>query len=390
MRTLRVLLVGFALVSTSHISHATEFKFHGLLEVTAAQRGTAFDLNARFRDDNPFDAYGLRLFADALVSERLQVFTQVVLQDATSPYVYGAYLMYTPFAGRDLHVLAGKVPWAVGTYAPRTYSNRNPLIGAPLLYQHHSTLLWYEVVPSADLLLGAAGTGPYGVNLFGYSESRGMAVVDDSYWDAGVTIAGSERPFEYAIGIVAGAPGWGSTSQDDNSGKSILGRLGLAPLPGVRLGISGCYGPYLNEGVNRLLPPGRANDYQQKLVMADLELLAGQIELRAEGARNGGETPYTGELGVTAGYAELQYRFPVGAFVAGRWDAIRYSEISSSSGARLPWDWNLTRIESGVGYRFTREVLGKIVYQRNEIDTGVAGAASTVDDLFAAQVSVRF
>ncbi|HTE66328.1 MAG TPA: hypothetical protein VK736_08720, partial [Candidatus Binatia bacterium] len=269
--------VPLALVTAA--AGASDFKVRGLLDVVVAPRGEAFDGNILMRDDSPFDAYGLRVFGEAQVDPRLQVHLQVVLRDATSPYVDGAYAIFTPSPARDLHVLAGKVPWPIGTWAPRTYSSKNPLIGAPLMYQYHSTLLWYEVVPSDDALLATSGSGQYGVNYFGYAEGRGMALVDDSYWDVGVTLVGSTRPLEYAVGITAGTPGWGSTSQEENSGKTVLGRVGLAPLPGVRFGVSGAYGPYLIEPLNPLLPPGRkVEDYHQMLSIADLELNAGRVE----------------------------------------------------------------------------------------------------------------
>ncbi len=376
-------------VATS--SGASEFKIHGLLDVVVAPRGEAYDGNLLTRDDSPFDAFGLRVFGEGQVNERLQVYLQVVLRDATSPYVDGAYVLFTPSPVRDLHVLAGKVPWAVGTYAPRTYSNKNPLIGAPLMYQYHSTLVWYEVVPSADALLATSGSGQYGINYFGYQEGRGMALVDDSYWDVGVTLVGSSRPVEYALGVTAGTPGWGSTSQEENSGKSVLGRIGLAPLPGVRLGVSSSYGPYLIEPLNPLLPPGKVvEDYNQKLVMTDIELVAGHVEARAEGARNVWETPTVGDLKVSSGYVELKYQLSFGAFAAGRWDAMRFGKIADSSGALRPWDSDLSRLETGLGYRFSRDAMAKVVYQRTRYDVSPDPSKPRDRSLVAAQLSVAF
>jgi len=239
-------------------ARAGDIHFRGLLDLVAAERSEAYDLNTFTRGDNPFDAYGVRLFADGTVNDRLQVFTQLVLRDATGPYVDGAYLMFTPRPATDLHVLAGKIPSAIGTWAPHTYSNKNPLVSTPLMYQYHTSLLWFEVVPSADVLLAAAGTGQEGVDYFGFPEGGGMTLVDDSYWDVGVTVTGSQRPFEYAAGVTAGTPGWGSTSKDENSGKSVLGRVGASPLPWLRFGVSGAYGPYLIQELNSLMPPGKS------------------------------------------------------------------------------------------------------------------------------------
>lgn len=377
-----------ALLAPCAAPAATEFHFGGLLDVVAAQRGAAFESNQLMRGDSPFDAYGLRVFADATLDPRLQVFTQLVLRDATGPYVDGAYLSFTPQPARDLHLTAGKLPWAVGTWAPRSYSNKNPLIGEPLMYQYHSSLLWYEVPPGADALLANAGVGQAGVDYYG-GAGRGMAIVDDSYWDVGATLSGSARPLEYALGAVSGAPGWGSTAEDDNSGKSVLGRIGVAPLPGLRLGVSGSWGPYLVQGIGDDLPAGKhVNDYAQELGMADAEVLTGHIELRAEGARNLWQTPTLGALGVTSGYVEMKLAFTFGGFLAGRWDGLRFADITDSTGARRAWDTNVRRIETGVGYRLQRGVTAKAVWQQTRYEQPVLGRRRA--ELFGAQLSVAF
>src|SRR5262245_31749056 len=200
------------LLARGGVAFAGPIEVHGLLDVVAAERGDAYVLNRFARGDAAFDAFGVRLFVNAEANPRLQVFSQVVLRDATTPYVDGAYFMYTPVATRDLHVQAGKVPWPIGTYAPRTYSSKNPLIGTPLMYQYHTSLVWYSL-PTADALLSAAATGQIGVNYWGYAMGKGMSIVDDSYWDVGVTLVGAQRPLEYAVGMMAGTPGWGSTGQ---------------------------------------------------------------------------------------------------------------------------------------------------------------------------------
>lgn len=381
-------ITAVALLAATSLAGADPIHFHGLLDVVAARRGEAYDQNVLTRGDSPFDAYGLRVFADAPMSDRLQIFTQVMLRDASTPYVDGAYAMITPAPGRDFHLLAGKVPWPIGTYGPRTYSNKNPLIGAPLMYQYHSTLLWYEMVPGADALLATAGSGQYGVDYFGYAEGRGMPVIDDCYWDVGATLVGSEKRLEYSLGLMAGTPGWGSTGQDENSGKSVLGRLGLVPWPGVRLGVSGAYGPYLVASLKSALPPGRSvEDYHQRLGMADAEWLAGHLEVRAEGALNTWETPTVGDLDVATGYVEMKYAFSFGGFVAGRWDTMRFGSVTDSTGARRPWNHDLTRFESGAGFRFDRNAIVKVVYQQSTL-AEPAGARDV--SLVAAQLSVSF
>ena len=390
-RHLVTLALLIAALGIPHPAHAGAIAWRGLLDVAAAEWSNAYDLNRLTRGDAPYDAYRLRLFADAQVSEHLQLISQFVYADASGPYVDGIYASYTPWTDRDAHLLAGKVPWPVGTFAPRTYSNVNPLLTAPLIYQYHSSLTWYALPPTTDILLAAAGSGQSGVDYFGYPMGRGMPIVDDSYWDVGVIANGSQRPLEYALGVVAGAPGWGSTARDDNPGKSVLGRVGLLPVPWLRIGASGAYGPYLSYDVGSTLPPGRSvDDYNQVLAMADLGVQAGHLELNAEGARNTWQTPTVGDLRVDAGYVELKYQFLAGAYAAGRWDVERFGRIQDSAGDRLPWDADVTRVEAGLGYRFSRGTLGKLVYQHNTLDNGRAGDPRLKRSIVAAQLSIGF
>ena len=366
-----------------------EIQWRGLLDVVLAERGHAYDLNVLTRGDASFDAYGMRLFADGQVGERLQIFGQLVLRDASGVYVEGAYATFTPDPERDLHLLAGKIPWAIGTFAPRSYSNRNPLVGTPLMYQYHSTLVWYAIPADADKLLAEAGSGQYGVG-YGFG-GRGMPLVDDSFWDVGVTITGSERPLEYAAGMVMGTPSWAATGQDDNAGKSFLGRVGLAPSPGLRVGVSAAYGPYLEDQLNPQLPAGKhATDYHQRLGMADFEVLSGHLEVRGEGAWNTWETPTVGALEATTGYAEAKYSSSFGGYLAGRFDVLRFGKIKDSTGAERPWDANVTRFETGIGYRFNRGTIGKLVYQHDELDYGTPSKERERSSLVAAQLSITF
>jgi hypothetical protein len=306
--------------------------------------------------------------------------------------VDGAYAIYTPMTARDIHLMAGKLPWAIGTYGPRTYSNKNPLISSPLMYALHTSLVWYKVAPTADVMLGAAGTGSTGVDYFGYAMGLGMPIVDDAFWDVGASLVGSARPLEFALGMNAGTPGWGSTTtQDENSGKSVLGRVGMQALPWLRLGVSGAYGPYLKSSLDPTLPTGKtANDYHQKLAMADLEVLAGHAEFHAEGARNAWETPTIGELRVSSGYAEIKYSIPAGFYLAGRYDVERFGKLTNSLGESKPWDWNVRRIEAGVGYRFSRDARAKLVHQRTTFEGAQANGSNRTLPLLAAQLSFGF
>jgi hypothetical protein len=319
------------------------------------------------------------------------VFTQLGLHDVPGLYVDGAYVMVTPRPSLDLHFQAGKIPTVLGTWAPRTYSNKNPLLSSPLMYQYHSTLVWYMVPPSADALIATAGTGQVSVKYYGFAAGMGMALVDDSYWDVGLSANGSRRPFEYALAVTAGTPGWGSTTEDENAGKSLLGRIGFAPAPWLRLGASGAYGPYLMQNLDDQIPAGKApSDYHQKLWMTDLELQSGHVELRAEGIQGAWESPNIGDLDFTSGYAQLKYAFAFGGYLAGRYDVMRFGDIQDSAGLEHSWDSNVDRYEVGAGYRFNRDVVAKVVHQHTRIDAATVHPEVRSEPLVVGQLSVSF
>lgn len=380
-----MVLVLAALAAAS--APAATLTAHGVIDVTASGRGDGFAANTLTRGDNPFDPYGVRMFVESQVNPQFAVFGQVVLHDAVAPYVDGAYVMWTPRTDRDFHVMAGKVPWLIGTFAPRTYSDKNPLIGKPLLYQHHTSLVWFMAPPSADALLASAGTGQAGVAYLG-GAVRGMPAVDDSWWDTGIMANGSLQPLEFSLGLTTGTPGWGNGGEDENRGKTTLGRIGLAPTPWLRVGASGAYGPYLVQGTSTPMPPNRRpEDYHQQIVMGDLEVLQGHAELRAEALANTWETPNLGNLKVRGGYLEGKFTLTAGLWAAARWDALRFSDIVGSAGVPQTWDQDQDRIETGLGLRWDRNVIVKSVFQRNFMHGPTTESRA---DLYALQLTVVF
>ena len=219
-----------------------------------------------------------------------------------------------------------------------------------------------------------------------------MPIVYDACWDFGTVATASVRPFEYSFGFVNGSPGLQNPTLDANSGKSLLGRIGAWPLPGLRLGVSGSYGPYLPNRLDPQLPAGRsAEDYAQRLLMADAELDFGHVELRGEGFTNTWETPTVGNLDTYGYYLEGKYALPVGAWMAGRWEVMRFGDLADSTGWSRPWDDDMTRIETGLGYRVRRDVVAKAVYQLNLEQEFEAGKKEDDSyELWAVQLSLSF
>lgn len=358
-----------------------EIRLRGLLDLAAAPNNDAVALNQLNAGGTPFDPYRARLFVEGKPSPHFDVFTQLHLSEQSGVFLYGAYATWTPWLERDLHVQAGKIPNPIGTYPPRTYSDKNPLMGMPLLYQYHTSFRGYMPAPDLDALVSEAGRGQYG---------GGMPIVYDFCWDVGIVALGSLRPIEFAVGVTNGTPSSSQPGRDNNGDKSIMGRIGIAPVPSLRLGVSASTGAYMGDDLEPTFPPGAsAERYDQTLFMADAEWLFDRLELRGEAVLNTWETPNLGDLEVRGYYVEGKYAFGAGPFVAARFDQLLFDEVTPTVGPSRPWDDDVTRFEGGLGYRFDRHVLGKIVYQTTKLDPGPAGSSRS-SALVGAQLVLGF
>lgn len=365
-------------------------RLRGLLDLSAAGGDEALDLNAMNQGDSNFDPYRLRLFLDSQFEGGFEAHIQaIVIGQNYAVLQYGAYALWTPFPERDLHLEGGLIPSPIGTWAPRTYSNRNALIGTPMLYQLHGTLSFAEPPPSVDALLAAAGSGERGVDYGNGPNARGAPIVYDRCWDAGLVAIGSARPVEFALGFVQGSPSWPQNARDASPGKTLLGRLGYAPNPAVRIGASGATGPWLPRSFATALPAGvRLEELKQQVAIGDLEIQHGRIEAHAEAYLNEWMTPYIRRLVVRGAWAELRLGMGSSMWIAGRGETMRHSEVTNSVGTRQPWDHDRDRWETGIGYRATRNAILKSVWQRNV--ERIPGARPRYADLFATSLSLSF
>lgn len=391
-RTLTASLVAALLLPALPASAAGlgSIQLRGLLDCTAAGGDRALSLNALNNGDSEFDPFRLRIFLDSALDGGFSAHVQAIMIGQSYALLrYGAYVQWTPLEDRNLHLQVGYIPWAIGTWAPRAYSHTNVLIGAPMLYQLHGTISFAEPAPSVDALLAAAGTGEFGVDYGNGPRGRGVPTVYDRCWDAGMVLTGSVRPLELALGFVQGSPSWPQAARDGSPGKTVLGRLGVVPWPALRAGVSAAQGPWMPRSFEASLPPTiELESLEQRIVIADLEVQVARIEARGEAYANEWETPFVGRLVVRGGWAEVKLGVGAGTWVAARGEARRHSRVTSSGGARRPWDHDRDRWEAGVGHLVTRNARVKAVWQRNV--ERIPGDGRRDDDLLAATLSLSF
>jgi hypothetical protein len=232
-----------------------------------------------------------------------------------------AGLRYT--RSRRLVVDAGKFPHVIGTFAARHFSTRNPLIGSPDAYP----------VQYPD----------------------------------GVQLSGATRILDYRVALVD-LPVFhaGYTPEPDRAWRPALG-VGITPIVGVRLGVSGMAGPYLNRDLTAAQLAQRDwRSYKQRVVAADLAVSAGYFELNAEAANASFDVPNRAEaLSGLAYYVEGKYTPAARLYFAARLERNDYPFIMAFPGFWVARKTDFHNEEVGLGFRYTATTLLKASYRRD-------------------------
>lgn len=147
-----------------------------------------------------------------------------------------------------------------------------------------------------------------------------------------------------------------------NGGKVVGGRIGVLPIPGLELGVSG--------GTGRVAIPGESTR-SYSLLGADASYMRGGLGLHAEYIQQG-----VGALSSSVApeartwrtwYAQLAYRIP-----STKWEpVVRYGDYKGPYEEQQLKQWAL-----GLDYWFTSSAVGKIAYEFNK---GLAGTPNDVD-----------
>jgi hypothetical protein len=210
----------------------------------------------------------------------------------------------------------GRTTPVIGTFAPRHYSTRNPLIGEP----------------------------------DGYSVDYPLAI----------KLSGEAKHFDYRAALVS-LP----TTHDDYQPEPT-GRLrpaigaGVTPFVGFRLGGSFTTGPYLNKDLPSAILAGRSwSDYKQTVVAFDAAFSRGYLETHAEAARGIYEVPGRPDITGLTYYGEAKYTFTPRFFLAARAERNDYPSIRPTATGFASRSWDFVDGELGGGFRASQSTLIK-------------------------------
>ncbi|MBT4483494.1 MAG: hypothetical protein HOC71_07435 [Candidatus Latescibacteria bacterium] len=320
------------------------------------------NINTMHRNDDPFNPVRVSLFMDKWITEDIGVFLEF-LWDAgktptfmtTKPRINGAYAVLSPLETELVRFKIGYMPLPFGTWAPRTYPDRNPLVGIPLMQHYLTSLKGNNLAQNTDELRTWR------------DEDGFLTIAYDACWPYGVEVFGFFSDYEYSLAITKES--MSNPGAFTNDGAQIIGRFGARPLWGLRLGISGGYSSYLSEDATGI-PKGTAlESVNQKIIGFDIHYSFAHTNIYSEVIRNLWENPNLDkDLGCSSWYIEANQTLLPGLYAAIRIDQLLFDSFTDSAQDSFHWDYNVTRIESGFGYNFNKDVLFKLVWQHNDIE----------------------
>lgn len=332
--------------------------------------------NQTFRGFSNFHTLRARIIATGAVNDYLSFQGQLLSDNADNPIWFSAYAHLSKPDFPYLNANLGLIPTPVGLFGQRTYADKNPLIGTPLIYNYHSNLKLYNPQQTASELLSARGQG---------YDLSGPPMIYDACWNTGINLFGSLKFLDYSVAALSGALAHPEVQIDDQN-PNLTAQIVANPVMGVRAGIFGSWGPYFSKSAEQYFPAGKTiNDYNQVLGGALAEVTMGHFESYHEAVLNAFEHPYLGYLKNNGFYSEVKYKFLPSWYGAVRYDQMNFNKIEDETnpGSQHTWDFNVKRVEAAVGYYLDRKVLLKLDAQINRFPD----QKSLNDEIYALQMT---
>jgi hypothetical protein len=347
----------------------------GQLDVVIRNTNAKDFSNKTFAGFSNYDFLRARLFFDSQPSENVTVFTQIFISENRFN-LYAAYLRLS-FFEQQLNVHLGLIPNTVGIWGPRTYADKNPFIGIPLMHNYHSTFDFKSI--NNDVTNFVAGKG------LGY-DFGGLPILYDFCWNAGIEFFGSYGIVDWSVAAITGSETHPTRSQE-KALPQITSRLIFILLPEFSFSFSGYWGPYLSkEHVKNLVNISKSeNDFINKGFGLGLVYSKGYFELFSETFWASWDHPYFNELSAWSSYIDLKYKFAIQWYAATRFELMRFSKLNYEN-YNDSWDYPLNRYTFVLGYHWDRNVVFKLDTQF----TDNLGNNGFDDNIIAFQVSTSF
>jgi hypothetical protein len=338
-------------------------------------------------EDGPEAGGRLQLFLDGFYREWLAYFVEARV-DHGAPFrehaAIGArleqyWLRVSVPDHPALHFQAGKFSAPIGNFLPRHAPRENPLTTFPLPYDQVTTFMYK--LDTAAVVLGRRDR----------PDVKDWRVpIWQEVYGTGAMGFGKTGAFSYAVAVMNSAPGTWAFDWDYHSGDfkdpNVYLRGQYAFGPGAKVGTTWSRGPYDREDADGI-PSGRdSGDFPQTLAGVDVEFSRGDLDVFAEVYWTRFAAPFIDDLELWSWYAEAKYTFLPGLFGAARLAQMIFGEIEDATGESRQWDRNVSRVEVGGGYFFTRNFFVKATGQLNY----TMGGREPNDHLLMLQVGLTF
>jgi hypothetical protein len=343
-----------------------------------------------FPTDDLFFNPRLSLFVDAQLGERLYALVQSRFDRGFDPgavpegdaRVDEYLLRYAVLDQGRLNIQAGKFATVFGGWVPRHLAWENPFINAPMAYEHVTTIT-DQVVPGGPGGFLGRQNGPD-------NKAGWLPVLWGPAYTAGFSAFGSLDKFDYAFefknaSISSRPPAWDPF--DVNwSHPTISGRVGYRPSAMWNVGASASHGAYLLPGT--VTPIGTdIGDFKQFTVGTDLSFAWHRWLIWAEAIAARFDVPNVGPAETLSYYLEGKYKFNPRLYGALRWNQQFFDDVPNGAGGVASWDRDAWRIESAIGFRWTRHIQTKLQYGYSH-QRGPAPQQG--EQLVSAQFTVKF
>ncbi|MEW6158588.1 MAG: hypothetical protein AB1813_14240 [Verrucomicrobiota bacterium] len=344
-----------------------------------------------FPDDDFFFNPRLSLFLDTRVGKRLYSLVQVRVDRGFDP---GAkpdgdarfdeyFLRYTPFDEPVINFQVGKFATVIGNWIARHDSWNNSFITTPAPYENVTIITDHAVPVSVENFLARKSSPD--------KKQTWLPIIWGPSYATGGSVFGLIDKFDYAFELKNASLSSRPYAWDaDTIGweyPTVSGRVGYKPNATWSVGASGSHGAYLLPPAEAALPAGTTlGSFMQTTVGTDVRWAWRHWQVFAEAYASRFEMPFVGDADTLAYYLETKYKLTPRCYVAARWNQQFFDEIRTDTGALEPWDRDLWRVDTAVGYRFDRHLQAKLQYSYSH----QKGSLQQGEQLVAAQLTLKF
>ncbi|HEV8538728.1 MAG TPA: hypothetical protein VGR15_07370 [Bacteroidota bacterium] len=389
-RISRIKVAGVILAGLSLVPASAQLKVSGQASTAFVRSGRGPSQYVYNEGRETFD-WRLDIFADALLSENITLLSNFRMLQDEIPHIDLIALRISDVASTGITAEVGEIDIPFGNLGQRRFPKTNPFLGLPLIREHRTTLR------SSDYELWLADSRYT-------SAGNGVRILDQGLYDLGIKAGASAGAFDFyaAItnGMLSAASGYYQGGLNAHHGFGKTFRIAMTPVIGLTVGASYAFGPFMSDAAYYGYPATTYRDpaeHLQQIIGGDVDFSYEHFTFYGELAHNVWNLAdsYGSDLSVTGYSLEGSYTFAPRFSVAARVGVLRFSTITTTLVQRdsLPalytggWDNDHVRLEGALGYRFTREVAFKIVYELNE---EVSLASDPADNVFAVQVVATF